>query len=146
MKQRCKDCKREGRTAKPLNAPYQGPRWHTHWNQWRKRQRTAVSEARRASRYQMSPERFQAILDAQGGRCAICLRKPAERARQLAVDHDHDCCPGKTSCGDCVRGLLCWSCNKFLQHIGDDPVAAQRMANYMQDPPAMQLAASLADV
>lgn len=25
----------------------------------------------------------------------------------LCIDHDHDCCPGKYTCGKCVRGVLC---------------------------------------
>lgn len=48
----------------------------------------------------------------QGGGCAICGRRPTNKS--LAVDHDHRCCSGKTSCGRCVRGLLCWICNKKI--------------------------------
>ena len=134
----CKDCKREGRTGKPLNAPYQGPRCHRHHQLWQKRLRTAAADGRRAKAYQMTPERYQSLLEAQGGGCAICGRKPAKR--QLAVDHDHSCCPGKVACGDCTRGLLCWSCNKYLQHLNDDVERAQRLANYLQDPPAQSVA------
>jgi hypothetical protein len=38
----------------------------------------------------------------------------------LAVDHNHQCCSSKTSCGRCVRGLLCHACNKALGLLGDD--------------------------
>lgn len=44
--------------------------------------------------------------DRQGGLCAACRDKPPTQ-----VDHDHSCCSGKTSCGKCVRGLLCSKCN-----------------------------------
>jgi hypothetical protein len=27
------------------------------------------------------------------------------------VDHDHSCCPGRQTCGKCVRGLICRQCN-----------------------------------
>lgn len=30
------------------------------------------------------------------------------------VDHDHACCPGNYSCGGCLRGVLCPSCNIAL--------------------------------
>jgi hypothetical protein len=61
------------------------------------------------------------MLAAQGGLCAICQRAETKLQPQtglphrLAVDHDHTCCPGQlTSCGRCVRGLLCASCNLSL--------------------------------
>lgn len=61
-------------------------------------------------------------LSEQGGHCAICPRTPEENGKALAVDHDHNCCPTKMkSCGNCVRGLLCDSCNLLLGHANDDP-------------------------
>lgn len=59
------------------------------------------------------------MLAEQGGVCGICkqpetVRKgklSGEAVRFLAVDHDHRCCPGKKSCGRCIRKLLCLSCN-----------------------------------
>lgn len=59
--------------------------------------------------YNRTLEWYEATLKEQEGRCAICEREAA-----LSVDHDHRCCPGRTSCGDCVRGLLCTICNRDL--------------------------------
>lgn len=56
-----------------------------------------------------------ALIAAQGGRCAICLRA----AERLEVDHDHRHCPGSTGCRQCVRGLLCGRCNTALGRFGD---------------------------
>lgn len=64
----------------------------------------------RKRRYGLSSEDFENILEEQGRLCAIC-RKPSDRWH---VDHDHKCCPGTKTCGKCVRGVLCPSCNQFL--------------------------------
>lgn len=70
-------------------------------------------------------EVYEALLEAQGGACAICGRPETAMLRgvvvSLAVDHDHACCPGKRSCGRCIRGLLCNACNTGLGKFEDDP-------------------------
>jgi hypothetical protein len=45
--------------------------------------------------------------------------KPRKSEGQLIhVEHDHACCQRKNrSCGKCVRGLLCHTCNIALGHI-----------------------------
>ncbi len=62
--------------------------------------------------YGITPEQYDQLLADQGGACAIC-EQPA-KGRRLHVDHDHFCCPGKRSCGKCLRGLLCAACNVKL--------------------------------
>lgn len=62
--------------------------------------------------YGMTPEQYDAMLDMQDGKCAICTQPPGDRL--LHIDHDHSCCPGKKSCGRCIRGLLCAACNAKL--------------------------------
>jgi hypothetical protein len=50
----------------------------------------------------------------QGGRCANpgCL---ADLGPYFEVDHDHRCCSGEKTCGRCLRGLLCRTCNNTLR-------------------------------
>lgn len=88
--------------------------------------------------YGVGPARYAAIYVAQGGRCAGCQRATGATKR-LAVDHDHACCPGPTSCGACVRGLLCGPCNQLLGHFRDDPQTFLRLANYLINPPAKKV-------
>lgn len=64
-------------------------------------------------KYGITREQYEALSDAQGGRCAICDGLPTG-STYLVVDHDHFCCPGDTTCGKCLRGLLCGPCNLKL--------------------------------
>ena len=63
--------------------------------------------------YGITMDDYATMVEAQGGGCAICQAPPRE-GRRLAVDHDHACCAGPRSCGQCVRGLLCTTCNVWL--------------------------------
>lgn len=85
--------------------------------------------------YNISPERYAAIKEAQGGRCAIC-QVATGATKELAVDHDHSCCPAGGSCGECVRGALCSKCNNMLGFARDDPAFFERAAEYLRNPPA----------
>lgn len=61
--------------------------------------------------YGIGYEQYQKMLLTQNGLCAICK---TGFDTNLCVDHDHSCCPGKKSCGSCVRGLLCHDCNRAI--------------------------------
>jgi hypothetical protein len=73
---------------------------------------------------------FDAMLAAQGGGCSICGGQ-SDVGRRLCVDHDHSCCPGLKSCGKCVRGLLCNSCNRAIGLLGDDPERVRKVISYL---------------
>lgn len=62
-------------------------------------------------RYKMTVEEYEHQLAEQGGRCALCSNTQADQKRRLCVDHNHACCPGQKSCGECLRGILCSWCN-----------------------------------
>jgi hypothetical protein len=82
-------------------------------------------------RYGLTPESYIEMEKAQGGVCAIC-KEPEREKKRMAVDHNHSCCPGLTSCGKCIRGLLCTRCNKGLGVFGDDRDLLLRAANYLK--------------
>lgn len=71
-------------------------------------------QCHRARRYGMTATELQQLLEAQGNECAVRNCGSLE-GRPWVVDHDHGCCPTRSaSCGDCVRGILCYSCNVAL--------------------------------
>lgn len=81
-------------------------------------------------RHGLTVERYEHLLEAQGGRCAICgTDDPAPKSR-FCVDHDHACCPGSHSCGACVRGLLCDQCNRTTAF--GEPALLRRAADYIE--------------
>lgn len=103
---------------------------------WTKQHRTRNCEpcaarlpwARNVRRYGLSAEEALSMLDRQGGVCAICGCEPSG---PLAVDHDHSCCPGRGSCGKCVRGLLCSQCNWALGCMEDSAERLRSAAEYL---------------
>lgn len=132
----CKDCVAEGGSDRP--APYEGPRCYTHHHARKKQLRQAARSKRWESVYSITAEQYQALYEFQGGKCAICgVGRGLSKA--LFVDHDHACCDGPTSCGECVRGLLDEPCNTYLGRIKDSPEIAQRLLNYLSDPPARRV-------
>lgn len=82
--------------------------------------------------FQMTQESYESLLDSQGGGCAVCHEPPGDK-RRLSVDHDHSCCPeaGK-SCGKCVRGILCASCNSALGNARDSIKILRDLARYLE--------------
>lgn len=77
-----------------------------------------------ARRYDISVEQYDKMFDAQGGRCAICLKTPeGEPYGVLSVDHDHTT--------NAVRGLLCRRCNLALGKMEDDPTRLMAAAAYL---------------
>jgi hypothetical protein len=135
----CKDC--EPGSKRP--APYQGPRCATHHRERRAATKKAAHAKRIELIYGLTAEEYEALLQVQGGACVIC-----ERARgiqkKLSVDHDHQQAvadghePDK-GCRNCVRGLLCGTCNKMLGHLRDDPAAFERAAEYLRNWPSRRV-------
>lgn len=72
----------------------------------------------------MTLEQYDAILESQGGVCAICGAPPQDnKKRRLAVDHCH--ATGKN------RGLLCGQCNPALERMENIPDWHEKAINYL---------------
>jgi hypothetical protein len=81
------------------------------------------------ARYRLTVDEYVNMLKEQNYVCKICGGKEDKR---LSVDHDHSCCPGKETCGNCIRGLLCSYCNKTLGMAKDDPKILKKMIQYLE--------------
>jgi len=95
----CKKCRQERRKSN-----------QTH-RQWKYR-----------TKYNITLEEYDELLNKQGGHCWIC---PATTNgnRRFVVDHNHDT-------GE-VRGLLCTNCNRALGYFQDNPDIVARGFVYL---------------
>lgn len=66
-------------------------------------------------------EVYAAALAKQGGACAICRSTVPGGQGRFHLDHNHACCDLRSTCGKCVRGLLCSACNAGIGLFQDDP-------------------------
>ena len=91
----------------------------------RQNQETRSHDNRRRvhRKYGISPTDWDALLDAQGGKCPICQADLAEIGRRPATDHDHQT--------GMVRGILCHTCNVGIGYLQDDPEIMRRAAEYV---------------
>lgn len=79
------------------------------------------------NKYNISVDQYDFMLKEQDYRCRLCgeletIVSQNGHRRKLAVDHDHNCCPGSKSCGKCIRGLLCFRCNVAMSLIDKVPI------------------------
>jgi hypothetical protein len=78
----------------------------------------------------MADYEYQALVESQGGLCAIC-REPETAMRggvirPLCIDHDHET--------GVVRGLLCSRCNTAVGLMLDDPDRLREAVAYLTIP------------
>ena len=74
--------------------------------------------------YGLTLAQFDAMLEAQGGGCAICGTTEPRGMGRFPVDHCH--ATGR------IRGLLCTECNKGLGNFKDDVRLLVRAIAYLQ--------------
>jgi len=82
----------------------------------------------RRYKYGITAAEYSALLEVQGGACAICRQPEREvrsgRVLDLSVDHDH--------LTGAVRGLLCKDCNTALGRMRDNPERLEAAAAYLR--------------
>ena len=85
----------------------------------------------RFSRYKITKDEYEALLEKQHGGCAICgkgnfiKKKNRNHVKNLAVDHDHNSRDKK------IRGLLCGRCNRGLGFFNHDYELLSRGSRYL---------------
>lgn len=89
---------------------------------WRERHPGHRAKAK-LSRYGLSLEQYDEMLQAQGAHCALCGCAD-QRGLKLAVDHCHTT--------GVVRGLLCTHCNTAIGLLKDDPDLIEKAAEYVR--------------
>ena len=75
-------------------------------------------------KYGIGVEEYDALLEKQGGVCAICGVNENYSSWYFAVDHDH-------LTGE-VRGLLCNKCNSAIGQLKDDPALIRKALAYLE--------------
>lgn len=144
--QHCRTCRRERARVKNSDRPFAGqgfgaaqrakthcPRGHEYPGAGQPGKRRVCRPCQFERKYGISFSRYLEILDDQDWACAICFRPfPSEFDRSVHTDHDHNCCPSGSSCGKCVRGILCEHCNKGLGNFSDDPETLKRAVAYLE--------------
>lgn len=111
-------------------------------NDCQKKRRTFTTKgARLEATYGITLDEWQAMLEAQGGCCAVCGGKRST----YDVDHDHKMekelramgLPDLVATRMSVRGLLCKRCNRRLLPASlDSQVILTKAMEYLSSPPA----------
>lgn len=79
--------------------------------------------------YGITPEKFDAKLASQGGKCAVCSVTDPGGKGGWHLDHDHALDPRDQRSH---RGLLCHACNTALGAFNDSPTLLRAAAAYLQ--------------
>lgn len=90
---------------------------------WADNNRPKISNKRLKHSFGITLSDYEAILDAQNYRCAICGTTECATGKNFAVDHNH-------TTGQ-VRGLLCKKCNTGLGLFGDSPETIEAAYGYL---------------
>lgn len=83
-------------------------------------------------KYKMTQEEFD---ERTSKGCEICGIEQVDTS--FHVDHDHNCCDGVISCGECVRGVICSRCNVAVEKYESNKMRADNptrdmIVNYME--------------
>lgn len=78
--------------------------------------------------FHISKEQFEQRMEDQEWKCLICK---SDLHSNFNIDHDHSCCDGRYSCGNCIRGILCGNCNRGLGMFKDNKEHLAQAIKYL---------------
>lgn len=58
-----------------------------------------------------------------------------------SVDHNHECCPGVKTCGNCIRGVLCTKCNLLEGKLSSNKELVIKILKYLDKGKALDITA-----
>ena len=123
----CRDNRRacKGCAAKDFKEYYASHKTETA--EYNKKYRTEHKEERAlyevGRRYNITPGQYR-VMTANG--CEVCGSK-----ENLHIDHDHRCCTGRYTCGQCLRGVLCRNHNVALGILHDSVDELMALVAYL---------------
>ena len=117
---------KESEKARSKKWRQENPEKYKAWAEKNKDRRAATS---RKYYYGITLDEFNAKMIAQDSKCAICGRLLV----RPSLDHGHNCCPGKKSCGKCIRGILCQGCNTIIGLAGDSIEVLNNAIQYLKE-------------
>ena len=121
---RCLKCREKDRNRYLNNLESEKKRNQSYYMKNREVQRIK----HRNTRHRITQEWFDAKMQEQDGKCAVCHQPFTETPH---IDHNHECCPQLRSCDKCRRGLLCEDCNLGLGRFKDNPTVLANAIQYV---------------
>jgi hypothetical protein len=85
-------------------------------------------DPRRFKRHNITKDTYNNLLNKYDGKCWICKISNASH-----IDHNHLCCSGnRSSCGKCIRGILCSNCNTAIGLLKDSELLLDEAKKYLK--------------
>jgi hypothetical protein len=113
-----------GRSSKCKTCTGNSSKQVREWREANPEKNSANRKRERVKIYDLDVEAYDAMLEEQGHRCAICLTGTPGGRGSWHIDHQH----GTTN----VRGLLCNRCNQGLGYFRDNRANLERANAYLE--------------
>ncbi len=132
--------------CKFCNKPFVGKNFNTRFcrqlcsQHYRVRQNPALEALRHRkydlkSKYKITLEDYNLMLEIQNYKCAnpgCKVKFNSGIGTKPCLDHDHHCCKGESTCGKCLRSILCESCNHGIGKFKDDIEKLKGAIDYLE--------------